>query len=271
MIQRSMSESICGGQLVPAGVLAQDRPTCRRRAAAAGPRRPARAGIRAVAADGQKTAKRRASDADCPAAPDRVGKRPAERKHAGKPARMASCASAKAIVAAAVEAGQKDPRAVRRGTSRDAASMLSKHPLLGQQEWSAVCASRSPLGARQPSRLRGAPRRDGHVVPHAHQRHDPHQLPLVAPGPVQPDDQRIGVVAARSAMARNMRQRPPRARGNAGGRGGELRPDLDGQLWKQRLKTTQREGTSTVAAAGEKRSRHSGYVLHRSHWSGDPV
>ncbi len=38
-----------------------------------------------------------------------------------------------------------------------------------------------------------APRRHGHVVPHAHQRHDPQQLPLVATRSVQPDQQRVRI------------------------------------------------------------------------------
>ena len=42
------------------------------------------------------------------------------------------------------------------------------------------------------------------MVPHAQQRHDPQQLPLIAARPVQPDDQGIGV-AGRVVQRREAR------------------------------------------------------------------
>ena len=54
--------------------------------------------------------------------------------------------------------------------------------------------SRSTRAAAASASVDAMPRgRDGHVVPHAHQRHDPLQLPLVAAAAVQPYDQRISI------------------------------------------------------------------------------
>ena len=113
------------------------------------------------------------------------------------------------------------PGAARRGTSatrRRCCRTLAARP---RGHGRGPATSHISLG---PSRCGAqSPRRHGHVVPHAHWRHDPHQLELVPPGPVQPDDQRIGVV-------RLVVQRREQARGRCrGGRGEQARFDAEGR------------------------------------------
>ena len=106
---------------------------------------------------------------------------------------------AKGHRAARIEAGQEDPAGIDIEAAEGHLDRV-ENPLLGLLQVlllvrPAVGGFFCRRGDRPAPRdaIGDSPRRDGHVVPHAHQRHDPQQLPLVATRSVQPDHQRVGI------------------------------------------------------------------------------
>ena len=94
--------------------------------------------------------------------------------------------------AARLVAGQEDP-------VRGDAEFLARHfqaieDALFRRRHVRVALRPGEAGPARRTRARTA-RSDRHEITHAHQRHHALQLPLVIPGTVQPDHQRIGVIA----------------------------------------------------------------------------